>query len=306
MRKLSLALVGAGIVAAGIVFATPALADNGPHIANSGNLQSDSCAGCHRAHTAKSQGLLKTNSTQLCTSCHSAGLGALTDVMAGQYYPDFVNGNQMLGLRGGGFTTAALNTTAATKSPTKLIPALTTAPTATTSAHSIDGTAQTAWGGGTTGLGTQVSLTCTSCHDPHGNGNYRILRPLATGGTGANVNIADATTKTYFTTNYWSVKDNSSTSFINNISSWCAQCHTRYQSNSAETNTGDPTYTFRHETTQTGDGEPNCIQCHVAHGSNATMTGESAKVPNPGGTVSGSSRLLRLNNRGTCVMCHNK
>jgi predicted CXXCH cytochrome family protein len=307
IRTRTLGIIAAGAAAFFLFGAPPAFADNGPHIQGSGTLTTDGCAGCHRAHTAKATGLLKTSEALLCTTCHSAGLGALTDVMAGMYFPDFSNGSQMLGLRGGGFVTAALDTKGAVKA-TKTIPTL-NAGLPVTSAHSYDGSAQTAWGSGTTGVGSQVNLSCTSCHDPHGNGNYRILRPIATGGVGPAVNVADAAVKTYSTQNYWAAQDSSSTSFIASIGSWCTQCHSRYLSSDAETNTGDAIYTYRHMSNDNTPGGPNCIQCHVAHGSNAAMTGtESSHVPLPGGAAApaGDSRLLRLDNRGTCVMCHNK
>ena len=45
--------------------AIPALADGGPHVASvnngSSSLTADSCAGCHRAHTAQGALLLKTD-----------------------------------------------------------------------------------------------------------------------------------------------------------------------------------------------------------------------------------------------------
>lgn len=300
--------LGSFIMLGGMVaFASSASADNGPHMMGSGTLTTDGCAGCHRTHTAQAEGLLKVNQAALCTTCHAAGVGALTDVQAGMYFPDFTNGSQMLGLRGGGFVTAAIDTKGAVRS-TKTIPTL-NAGLPVTSTHSVDGSAQNAWGLGTTGTGTSVSLNCTSCHDPHGNGNYRILRPLATGGIGPEVNVPDATVKVYTSQNYWKAEDPNSTGFISNIASWCTQCHTRYDSSDAETNTGDPVFTFRHMSNSKTVGGPNCIQCHVAHGSNAAMTGpESSHVPLPGGGAApaGDSRLLRLDNRGTCVMCHDK
>jgi hypothetical protein len=51
---------------------------------------------------------------------------------------------------------------------------------------------------------------------------------------------------------------------------------------------------------------PNCIQCHVAHGSNATMTKETLGVNFPGTSTVEDSALLRISNRGVCQMCHNK
>jgi predicted CXXCH cytochrome family protein len=308
MKRIIVALATFALFLMGVAFAPAALADNGPHIQGTGSLQADGCAGCHRAHTAKAAQLLKTSVGALCTTCHQAGTGAATDVMGGVAYSSATGGAPTAGaLRGGGFISAALDTTGASRT-TKTIPAL-AAGKAATSSHSWDGTPQTAWGSGTAGAGNAVSLNCTSCHDPHGNGNYRILRPLPNGGTGANVVIADAAVKTYTTTNYWSAQDTSSTGFISNISSWCSTCHTRYAGVSADTNTGDAIFTFRHMTNDNTAGGPNCIQCHVAHGSNANMTGQaSAAVTLPDGTAAsaGDSRLLRLDNRGTCIMCHNK
>jgi hypothetical protein len=236
---------------------------------------------------------------------------------------------------------------------------------ATTSKHQIDGvTAGTMWGNGaisaTANVGKAgVVLECGSCHDPHGNGNYRILKPVPVdAGTltatvikaavpailddpltttvneakaevpavmsagAAGIAIPDAAVKTYTTTNYWSVADASvplvkggpltaaagSDGYITNVGAWCATCHTRYlaQAPAYETNSGDAVFTYRHTSNRVGLSRPNCIQCHVSHGSNAEMTGSSVGL-NPGDTPApvGASRLLRIDQRGTCVMCHN-
>jgi hypothetical protein len=156
---------------------------------------------------------------------------------------------------------------------------------------------------------------CTSCHDPHGNGNFRALRAIPTGSGAAGVTIADtaAAAKTYTTTNYWATDvsgTETGTQFITNISSWCSTCHTRYlaSTNSFKTNSGDATYTFRHMSSDQSTGGPNCITCHVAHGSNAVMNGaNTTTTTTPDGVAapSGNSKLLRVDNRGTCNMCHN-
>jgi cytochrome c553 len=64
----------------------------------------------------------------------------------------------------------------------------------------------------------------------------------------------------------------------------------------------DEAYKFQHSTASNRA----CTVCHVSHGSNAEMTGaESLAVPYPDGTTtSTSSRLLKVDNRGTCQMCH--
>ncbi len=200
-----------------------------------------------------------------------------------------------------------------------------------TSSHAVGGTDTTAWGNGTSGYGSTIQLRCSSCHDPHGNGNYRILRPIPVqSGASTGVTIADETTdsgfsKAYITTNYWDIqpyelkmtsattwtyqKPVAAQSFIPNISAWCTTCHTRFMaaSGSGEVSTGDATYTYLHKSDGTTQGSANCIQCHVAHGSNASMgTGtQSSQVTLPDGTA-GDSYLLRIDQRGICEMCHKR
>jgi len=354
----------------------PAQADNGPHrssaaaagatgfsVANGGTR----CASCHRAHTAKAEYLLKMAQPALCYTCHAAGAGASTDVANG------VEDGTGAALRGGGFNTAAIGSGLATKdmgtvaasyglpSINQKVPAL-ALPVATTSKHNAGGTAAdagTAWGNGATGSGIGKSLTleCGSCHDPHGNGNYRILRPIPVDSGYASheikaavvasapgvtpvvlaapavmspttgIKIPDAVAKVYTTTNYWLSGDTNvpadatatltgspgtspaADGYINNVANWCTTCHTRYlaKSGSYKTDSGDPIYMYKHRSDANYKaGAANCITCHVSHGSNAVMSGTSIGL-NPGDTavVGADSRLLRVNNRGTCLMCHN-
>ena len=340
------------------------------------------CASCHRAHTARAAYLLNATSEEsLCYSCHGdGGTGATTDVQSGiafdaaskTTYPNgttlTVNrGTSVVGaLRGGGFEKAALGTGQATKeiyfnasrnsysSRNQLIPPLTT-PEAATSSHL--GGVGTMWGNGaissTVNPGKDMSgttatkLECTACHDPHGNGQYRILRPVPSdsgftttiaGNTQPGIFIKDTANKVYTTANYWiagdpnAVADTGTTtilggtsatnptpvaktitttvsSFQANVAAWCTTCHTRYlaPSGSWGTNSGDAVFTYRH----TGDNvsgdaasNRNCIQCHVAHGTNAQMPSSNVEWP-AGTTPSSDSRLLRVDDRGVCVMCHN-
>jgi hypothetical protein len=85
-------------------------------------------------------------------------------------------------------------------------------------------------------------------------------------------------------------------------------CHTRYLADhEGSTYSGDPVYSYRHTSDQNtaGAGKRNCIQCHVAHGSNSTMGEKSDAVPFPDGShLAGDSRLLRVDSRGVCKMCH--
>jgi len=380
----------------------PAQADAGKHISSAAGASASAfsvnnaggrCANCHRAHTAKAEYLLKVAQPQLCYSCHADGGGASTNVVSG------VIMDTAQALRGGGFEKALIGSALATKdtgavdpvtgriaTSNQTIPVLAAGVT-TTSKHLIDGvTAGTAYGNGTdaSGAGKSLTLECGSCHDPHGNGNYRILRPIpvdsgyavhqlkaavaykaaviadplavppvvgspevlaapAVMSPAAGINIPDATAKVYTTANYWLSGDalvpNDATAtltgtpkagdlaadgYINNIANWCTTCHTRYLAVSGSYKTAragtnlagqDTNFTYQHRSDANYKGAAaNCITCHVSHGSNATMTGAALTVANPGAaltafgdatTSSADSKLLRVDNRGTCAMCHN-
>ena len=55
---------------------------------------------------------------------------------------------------------------------------------------------------------------------------------------------------------------------------------------------------------------PVCQNCHVAHGSPATMGTELGAVPYPDGSTAATdnarSSLLRVDNRGVCRGCHGR
>jgi predicted CXXCH cytochrome family protein len=383
------------LIAAGSLWlflaAVPVFADGGPHVAanNSGvnGINADGCAGCHRAHRAQGEFLLLAESgTSLCLTCHGAtGLGAKTDVESGIQYrmgTSTVRGTQVLGyLRGGGFVTARIGSGEAVRlaydsggevRQLGKVPVRTAGSQAVTSAHlpntgGVTGAATgVAWGNGpdsvTAYAGPSVELECASCHNPHGNGQYRILNPIpapaasgtdvfvpaaadalvtdaalpnandsrnytiiqTNGGTGtllssqvAALNLP-ATAGDYFRRKVpWNgtsgtsndAPNGQSATFTTQISNWCLTCHTRYLSAGWDVKTTDAIFTYRHTATATSR---NCITCHVAHGSNAQMPGTySANMEYPGGTTGvapagkvGDSRLLKVDNRGTCQMCH--
>jgi len=279
-----------------------ASADSGPHVQGAG-ATADGCAGCHRAHTAQAAKILVADQPALCYSCHGTG-GTGSDL-------DVQNGEARTGstaLRGGGFDFALIDTDDATLPPTSAIGVLGVA-AAVTSGHTIDGTAETVWGNGgiNSGAGSSTfNLACGTCHDPHGNGEYRILRPSPPGSGGGGQNVTDEVTKVYDTTDYFDV------SYLDaSISGWCTQCHTRYLASSGAegTDSGDAIFAYRHRSDGSGTA-PTCLKCHTSHGTNAVTTtgGESEGVPWPDGAgASGeNSRLLRMDNRGICQKCHNQ
>lgn len=318
------AVIGAAVVLIlGAVSARPASADGGPHVVgvNSGltTLTADSCAGCHRAHSSVGEGLLVGATTsELCLTCHgSVAAGATTNVADG------VLAGTGRGLRGGGFLNASMDTswTATAGSPA--------GSRASTSAHMTDSvTLATMWGNGplgSAGVGPQVTLDCISCHNPHGNNTYRILRPIPTdSGAAAPVEVADGQGLGYTVSSpanryfgqsygYWP--------WIYDLDMWCAQCHTRYDAvndspdgygGPGHTNSGDAVYTYRHMTRfenwqpcglchnqpgsvsapdplGVGGGgfahEPVCQACHVGHGSAAQMGTFSGAVAWPDGAT---------------------
>jgi predicted CXXCH cytochrome family protein len=335
MRRSALFVIGCAL-SLYVIGAAPAAADNGPHVKGAG-LTPDTCAACHRAHTAKAPYLLKEDADQLCFTCHgSSGAGSNEDVQDGVGYEGAERASYAGALRGGGFKYALINTAKPEPkyeevSPYRLIEA-TIPPLGegegqeTTSTHSYNETEQTAWGNGAinaeVNYGKGVKLGCTSCHDQHGNGNYRILRPIPSeSGSATEVAIPDAEKHVYTTTNYWQSWDTNDPAFRWKVSEWCTQCHTRYLagSGSYKTPSGDAVYNYRHRTSYTQaeyeatelatpkKAKPNCIQCHVSHGSNASMGSNSQSVTWPDGSAAGSDgRLLRLNNRGVCQTCHHK
>lgn len=297
-----------------------ALADNGPHGGYTATNTPDGCAACHRAHTAQGEMLLVATSTyDLCTTCHGAtGAGANTNVIDGVYTarrspgPTPLQGVAGAGLLGGGFSSTVMNTDFEAPPGSR----------ATTSSHSVDGTtSSTVWGFGpidpspNEGL-ANVVLDCSNCHDPHGNAGslgqatYRILRsqPTGVGALTTTVDVPDRTTKmytvsdasdsTYFGQNY--------PGFGGTVARFCAQCHTRYLAggNAGRTDSGDAIFAYRHPSQSNA---VNCLTCHVAHGSSAQMTGASdmqAVTPGLGVTTGADSALLRLDDRGVCIQCH--
>jgi predicted CXXCH cytochrome family protein len=157
---------------------------------NSGTstLTADSCAGCHRAHTAQGSYLLAAAGEEaLCLSCHD-GTGATTNVELGvQYVPTGLvgEGTDLGALRNGGFLEARIGDPMRIAYPGLRGKVQVGASEPVTSSHlHVPGSPVTtmgiAWGNGAngSGAGPEVELGCTSCHNPHGNGQYRILNPL--------------------------------------------------------------------------------------------------------------------------------
>ena len=290
--------------------------DANPHVGNFG-ATTYACAGCHRTHVEVSGAKLLKGTTQLglCNSCHD-GTGANTNIVAGIYLGN-TEGTENAGLRGGGFTFASMDS--------NLDSSVSSA--AVTSKHTVGPTSTNAraWGSGALGSNdageVMSSLECGNCHNPHGNNQYRILRPQPTGLV-ADATLSDViilasleTTKNYtisYDASYYRDMGNYPTGVLSQMTEWCGQCHQRYEAGvgAGSTPRGDTVFLYSHMTEGLG-GE--CLKCHVAHGTAATMSGNSASAtitwpagtsPTWQGSENAYSRLLHIDNRGVCIQCH--
>jgi len=201
VRRLTILLVAVAAIA--LVFALPSVALAYDSVHGGTTMNTDACAGCHRAHTAASpitwtdsdnterSALLISTATTIedfCYTCHgTAALGADTNVWDGIFESDDgdlgsdetynLHGEN---LNGGGFD------------PTVFA----------TQHYGSSDVSWVAYGGGDDGRddgsiisvgGEHVDINCTACHDTHGSSNYRLLKDqvvgsLPTGGTGG-VNV---------------------------------------------------------------------------------------------------------------------
>jgi predicted CXXCH cytochrome family protein len=246
VRRLAIFVMGGAVWL--LLAAIPVLADGGPHVMSYNNgssgIKADGCASCHRIHTSQSPtGYLLTSNeatvTGFCRSCHGAtGTGASTDVDTGVQYPldgivSVETGTTVGALRGGGFIEARIGSDAAyrlvsnTGSVSSSKVPVAADPQPVTSAHLALGplasggngltSKNKVWGNGalgSPGVGPTLAseMECTACHNPHGNGNYRILNGIPDPGATVPadglfpvtiaVNVKDATFDPARTRNY--------------------------------------------------------------------------------------------------------
>ncbi|MFN8526068.1 MAG: cytochrome c3 family protein [Chloroflexota bacterium] len=327
-----------------LVTADIALADGGPHgdydkMMDGTVGATDKCAACHRPHQGLSQGFLLKKATQyeLCASCHDgtvSRLDVLDGVKLAAAVAPRVPGQTVAGatLNGGGFEWVN--------------------GAEVTSKHNVrrslaeTGESQP-WGyladTGTKAGTLSQPLTCTSCHNPHGSANYRILREginsrvvsvLAfyggaftkqEGGRG----LEAGTPANKYTAEYYASEGLESSGgyqpqlsiarfagdeTANGSALLCGACHSSYPSSSAKSIPGGTLNPwgitrYRHRTEMQYDewNSPKWngkVPCHPENGPFNPGTQNCAPGPGQLPALRLASNTLQANDMVTCLTCH--
>lgn len=252
------------------------------------------CSDCHTMHNSRGglpmrydashgladQLLRAENATALCLACHSGGAGATAPSVRtpSNWDPP-----------GGGF-------------PAEL-------PDPAHVAHSLDTEPLQPPDGD-----TPVVMTCITCHDPHGNGVYRNLRPNPSGDpTRTPVTPVAQQAVVANGTNAAAVYVRSNVRYVSGMSEWCRTCHNNLDHMTDETahpsdlpiwNAAAASYADWSETyenrvpVQNALAQPApheadrvfCLSCHKAHGS-----------PNQGAVIHANG-----DQTSTCAQCHSE
>jgi predicted CXXCH cytochrome family protein len=211
------------------------------HRANAG------CSDCHAQHNAAGdpapQLLRRATPLELCLSCHDGSNPEASDVIA--------------------------PVSSAVPSAAGAFPNMGGIPT--DMAHHLNNPVPEVPPGGS----TPMVLTCTTCHDPHGNDNYRNLRPNP---AFVALQIVTPTGKNII--------------YKSGVSAWCGTCHgtpgaldhpvdrpifggmfSSYATWAAVTLPRVPVHSPADDVIPSQDDQVNCLSCHKAHGSdNAKAT----------------------------------
>lgn len=251
------------------------------------------CSDCHTQHNSEdgqpmrtddvptpARLLLRRGSTiELCLSCHDGMNPAAPDVIAPVTYVSDASAGAFP--NSGGV-------------PTNI-------------AHNLENPSAEVPPGGT----IPMILTCTTCHDPHGNNNYRNLRPDPTRTGLPPVSVVTFQQTLANGSNPAAVYVPSNIIFKSGVSAWCGSCHadmfngadhavdeTVFGASSASYPTWVAVTVPRvrvespsDNTIPSADDEVICITCHKAHGSS-----NPALLIYADGVTSDS----------TCSQCHNQ
>jgi predicted CXXCH cytochrome family protein len=260
-----------------------------------GNFQNNtnSCGNCHSTHQGDTATLLKFESAEydLCVSCHDGTLGfynVKTPSGAGTFGDFEENSHESLTM------------------------------------HNVQGQTQIdAAPGALTANVNEEALTCSSCHNPHGTTNERLLKTTVNGVQLTQavdldlVEIQDLNgLKIYKSNGTMFDKNYPDDSPQNAYSAFCSTCHTSYLAHSG-TKTENGHYSH---TTDNGKAGRNCASCHYAHGTDITMLKDTAgktiadymragwseeKAKDYMRDISaGGSAIKKYTNMAVCWACH--
>jgi predicted CXXCH cytochrome family protein len=229
-----------------------------------GNFQNNtnSCANCHSTHNGEdSMLLMKSGEFELCMSCHDGTMG---------FY------NVKEGSGAGTFDNSHLSS----------------------SMHNVDSDLLVKTAPGAVKNTSTAVLECSSCHNPHGSANDRLLKETVIGTTPfafnpttlvpvpvgtKTINLALTEDPDYATIN--AITGTSGLKITESIgpkdsldkqyySQFCSACHDDYlakRSSGRPSNATKPNhdYLYTHTTNSTSTGR-NCAACHYAHGTDVT------------------------------------
>lgn len=279
----------------------------------------NACAGCHSTHSAQGAELLRESTVDAtCRTCHD-GTGSKYNVANGTVLvPDGAGGTVEKLTQGGPIGSKAVDGQDGFTY---------TGPADVTSRHAVGTTLINKAPGGNysgTATGWTDTLTCGSCHDPHGTAhNYRLLRE----------SLLDSPTIQVRAVPGVQVGGDETVSYVEGMNTFCSACHKDFNVGSGSGSVAPAkTYTttvgeFRHAVgvapqskglTTTfplegtaGDNTDKvfCLTCHRAHGTTATGTNPSGYDQNGDGAVTSADTttwLKRANNMAVCEDCHKK
>lgn len=224
------------------------------------------CSDCHTQHNSQNGQPMRTDNDptpasmllrrgtalDLCLSCHDGANAEAPDVVAPVGY--------VSDCAGGAFATT--NGTPSAKS------------------HHLNNATPEVPSGGT----ISMILSCTTCHDPHGNDNYRNLRPDPTKSGLTPITVLAIQTNHSNGSNPAQVYVPQNIIYKSGISKWCSQCHGAPTHHSVDkplwaSTVADyttwagvslprvPVHSPSDNTVPSSDDQVMCLSCHKAHGS---------------------------------------
>jgi predicted CXXCH cytochrome family protein len=230
-----------------------------------GNFQNNtaSCANCHSAHNGGSDMLLKFKDTQLsmCMSCHDGTMGFYNVEVASSAGIFDLDGSHK-----------------------------------SSSLHNVDSGALVNAAPGSFKNVSTSQLECSSCHNPHGSVNDRLLTvAIPTGltvtmadlGNGKQIGLNLVEDPAYTTFNastgangikITKAKGATVASEVTNFNNFCATCHDSYLAKRTDGKVAG-SFTGKHgfsHTTNSSSAGRNCASCHYSHGTDITTMKDSA------------------------------